>query len=122
MLPAERPPGTPRGADVATLTPRQREVALLVADGLSNKEIATRLALSPHTIKAHVEGAFRAVGVESRVDLAVWVVTHGQRRRGVLTRVWWWVNGRLNLVETDPERNAAYGRVDDELDELEGRR
>jgi DNA-binding CsgD family transcriptional regulator len=51
------------------LTPREREVALRVIDGLSDREIAGRLGLSPYTIRQYVKRIYRKVDVDSRVAL-----------------------------------------------------
>jgi len=61
----ERPP-LPQDEVPAVLTPRQREVMELVAEGRSNKEIARRLGLGPGTVKVHLAAAFRALGVNNR--------------------------------------------------------
>ncbi len=53
------------------LTPREREVALLVARGLKNKEVALELGLSNGTVKVHVLNIFRKLGAKSRYDLIV---------------------------------------------------
>jgi DNA-binding NarL/FixJ family response regulator len=50
------------------LTPRETEVLALVADGLSNKEIARRLEISLHTVKFHVESLLRKLGARSRAE------------------------------------------------------
>ena len=55
------------------LTKRFRDVALLVSDGCSNKKIAHTLGLSEGTIKVYVSKIFDAVGVESRLQLGLWV-------------------------------------------------
>ena len=47
-----------------------REVALLVADGLRDREIAQRLHLSPRTVHRHVATALAATGARNRVELA----------------------------------------------------
>ncbi|MFI8998945.1 LuxR C-terminal-related transcriptional regulator [Streptomyces sp. NPDC053542] len=52
------------------LTRREREVAALVADGLSNREIAERLVISKRTADAHVEHIFTKLGVSSRTEIA----------------------------------------------------
>lgn len=48
------------------LTPRQREVVLLVAEGLTNAEIARRLWISPGTVRRHLENAFARLEVHTR--------------------------------------------------------
>jgi DNA-binding NarL/FixJ family response regulator len=70
------PPGgqqaAPTGrAGVATLTEREREVVCLVADGLSNDEIAARLVVSPLTAKTHVSRAMTKLGARDRAQLVV---------------------------------------------------
>ncbi len=55
---------------VAQLTPQERQVARFVAQGLSNKEVAAQLYLSPRTIDAHLRNAFAKLGVTSRTQLA----------------------------------------------------
>jgi DNA-binding CsgD family transcriptional regulator len=49
--------------------PREREVALRVVDGLSDREIAERLFLSPHTVRQYVKRIYRKLDVDSRVAL-----------------------------------------------------
>jgi DNA-binding NarL/FixJ family response regulator len=56
-------------ADLATLTPREEDVALLVSRGLSNKEIARELALSESTVKHHVHNVLSKTGTPTRVHL-----------------------------------------------------
>jgi DNA-binding CsgD family transcriptional regulator len=51
------------------LTPREREVAALVVDGLADREIAQRLYLSRHTVSQYVKRIYRKLGVDSRVAL-----------------------------------------------------
>jgi DNA-binding NarL/FixJ family response regulator len=57
-------------ATASPLTGRQREVAELVAVGLSNREIAERLVTSVRTIEGHLYRACQRVGAKSREDLA----------------------------------------------------
>ncbi|MEA2604550.1 MAG: hypothetical protein QOF89_5542 [Acidobacteriota bacterium] len=52
--------------DFLTLTPRELEILQLIADGLSNQEIADRLYLSVHTVKNHVHKILETIGVHSR--------------------------------------------------------
>lgn len=60
--------------DLAPLTPREAEVAQLVAQGLSNRDIATRLFLSDRTVQNHVQSIFRRLDFGSRSQVAAWVV------------------------------------------------
>lgn len=67
-----RPTRTAPRADVLEgLSAREREVAEAVADGLSNKEIALRLALTERTVKAHLAAVFDKLGVRDRLQLVV---------------------------------------------------
>ena len=53
-----------------SLTPAERDVIRLVCDGLANKEIATRLFVSPKTVQAHLTHVYTKLGLSSRVQLA----------------------------------------------------
>lgn len=53
------------------LTPREREVLQLVAEGLSNKAIALRLGISDHTVKFHVNAVMTKLDAQSRTDAVV---------------------------------------------------
>lgn len=64
----------------SVLTPRECEVAALVAEGLSNAEIAERLMLTSGTVGNHVAHIMRRLGARNRVVVAVWAVEHGLRR------------------------------------------
>ncbi|HYJ21709.1 MAG TPA: response regulator transcription factor [Solirubrobacterales bacterium] len=57
-----------RGALDSPLSEREEEVLALIADGLTNKEIAGRLHLSPHTIKEHTSAIYRKLGVRNRAE------------------------------------------------------
>ena len=57
-----------------TLTPREREVATLVAEGLSNAQIARRLVLSEGMVANHVAHIMRALRAQNRVQVAVWAL------------------------------------------------
>ena len=65
------PPG--RGAEVA-LTPRERQIAMAIADGRSNRDIAARLGITEQTVKNHLTSIFEKVGVENRLQLALALV------------------------------------------------
>jgi len=58
----------------ANTTRREREIAALVADGLTNREIAERLVLSERTVEGHIANLFAKVNVNSRTQLATWYV------------------------------------------------
>ena len=58
------------------LTGRELEVAGLVAEGLTNHAISSRLSIAPRTAEAHVENIRRKLGVRSRAQIAAWVTEH----------------------------------------------
>lgn len=60
------------GPDEVRLTPRQLEVVVLVARGLTNAQIGRRLSISERTVRKHVEDLFERVGCASRSQLAAW--------------------------------------------------
>jgi DNA-binding CsgD family transcriptional regulator len=55
------------------LTARETEIVALVAEGLSNREIAARLVISKRTVDAHVEHIYAKLGISSRVQLVNWL-------------------------------------------------
>jgi DNA-binding NarL/FixJ family response regulator len=73
-LPEARPLGAAAGAE---LTRREGEVLALLADGLSNKEIAQRLTISDHTAKFHVNGILGKLGAQSRTEAVVLAARSG---------------------------------------------
>ncbi|MGH2953308.1 MAG: response regulator transcription factor [Solirubrobacterales bacterium] len=57
-------------APAAPLSEREREVLTLIASGATNREIAARLFLSPHTVKEHASALYRKLGVKNRAEAA----------------------------------------------------
>lgn len=74
------PRDTPRGVDV--LSPREWEVLALVAEGRSNKAIATALSVSPNTVKTHVASLLSKLDAGSRAQLAAIAARAGMPNRG----------------------------------------
>ena len=66
---------------IRLLTPREEQVVALVADGLSNREVAHELRLSEHTIKKYLFRIFDKVGISSRVELVLYALSHGDSRQ-----------------------------------------
>lgn len=74
---APEPPPKERLRDAFGLTDRESDVALLLAEGKSNAQIATALAISPHTARHHSESVMLKVGVGSRAQVAA-IVARGR--------------------------------------------
>jgi len=60
----------------ASLTPTERDVVRLVSDGLGNKDIATRLFVSPRTVQTHLTHVYTKLGLTSRVQLVQEAARH----------------------------------------------
>lgn len=75
LLPRERPADPPDA--IQDLTPREHEVLQLIAQGLPNKVIAQRLAISEHTVKFHVNAVMTKLGAQSRTDAVVRATRQG---------------------------------------------
>jgi NarL family two-component system response regulator YdfI len=80
MFPATEAASSSLAELIEPLTPRESEVLQMLASGLANKEIATRLAISDHTVKFHVASILGKLGAASRTE----AVTLGIRRGLVL--------------------------------------
>ncbi len=68
---------------VAAMTPRESEIAALVATGASNRRIAEQLNISERTVKAHLGVIFRKIGITDRLQLALYMNRHQQ-----LSAIW----------------------------------
>jgi DNA-binding NarL/FixJ family response regulator len=83
--PDRGPQANPTGAQPApplqkaahALTPREREVVLLLIQGLRNRDIAERMFLSEQTIKNHLNNIFAKLDVTDRLELALYAIHHG---------------------------------------------
>jgi non-specific serine/threonine protein kinase len=71
--PAHKPAPLVRSASDTALTPRQLEIAQLIADDLSNRQIADRLFLSERTVETHITNMLNKLGLNSRVQLSRWL-------------------------------------------------
>ncbi|SNT48836.1 regulatory protein, luxR family [Asanoa hainanensis] len=95
-------------AAVRVLTPRQAEIALLVAAGSTNVEVATRLVISAHTVKHHLRGVFRRLGVASRRELRNTLACHDTTDRFAQRR-------ELTHEEREVARRVATGASNREV-------
>lgn len=66
--PADQPP--------VSLTLREKEVAVLLAQDLTNRQIASQLTLSEHTVATHIRNVLKKLGLHSRNQVAAWVGEH----------------------------------------------
>lgn len=77
LLSAANKAGDGDAVRIATLTKREREIILLLGEGLRNKKIADRLFVSETTVRHHLTSIFSKLGVSSRLDLVVYAYRHG---------------------------------------------
>jgi DNA-binding NarL/FixJ family response regulator len=66
-------PAPPTGRVTGALSPREGEVSALVAEGLSNRDIAARLFVSERTAENHVQNILNKLGFSNRAQIAAWV-------------------------------------------------
>ena len=64
--------GRPETLESVRMTPRERDVINLIAEGLSNKEIATRLNIATHTVKSHVRNVMEKLTLHTRLQIAAY--------------------------------------------------
>ena len=64
------------GVEAGLLSRREREVAILVAAGMTNRQIGERLFISERTAEGHIERIRNKLEVRSRIEVATWVVEH----------------------------------------------
>ena len=69
-----------KGEKMDNLTEREREVAVLIAQGRSNREIAAELVLSPRTVEKHAANILSKLGLGSRSQIVRWAIEHGLMR------------------------------------------
>ncbi len=62
------------------LTRREHEVAALIAQGLTNRQIAERLVITERTAETHVQHILNKLGINSRAQIAAWAATHGLQK------------------------------------------
>jgi len=79
--PAPVPPATAPPQSTSTLTRRQREIAGLLAQGLSNAEIAAQLVLTTGTVANHVASILQRLNLETRTQVATWAAEQGLHGR-----------------------------------------
>ena len=69
--------GRTKPAPVSVLSGREKEVLVLVAEGLANKQIARTLGIAERTVKAHLTSVFTQIGVTDRTSAALWAHRRG---------------------------------------------
>jgi two-component system nitrate/nitrite response regulator NarL len=73
-------PVDPEAAKIARLTAREREVIVLIGEGLYSSQIAARLSISEATVSHHLTSIFDKLGLANRFDLVVYAYRHGLAR------------------------------------------
>jgi non-specific serine/threonine protein kinase len=66
-----------KGSTGIPLSERELDVARLVTRGMTNREIAQELSLTPRTVATHLEHIFSKLGIQGRAEVAAWIVRHG---------------------------------------------
>jgi len=68
-------------SEIRVLTFRERQVAAMIADGATDRQIAQRLVVSERTVHAHVRNILSRLGLNSRVQVAAWAVQQARNDR-----------------------------------------
>jgi DNA-binding NarL/FixJ family response regulator len=76
VLAAPRP-AKQRPSDALDLTPRERAIVSLVAEGLRNEDVGQRLGITEKTVRNHLTAVFQKLGVSGRLELVVFAYEHG---------------------------------------------
>lgn len=71
---SETTAATPLAPREQTLTPREQQIALAIADGRTNRDIAARLGITEQTVKNHLTSIFGKIGVDNRLQLGLALV------------------------------------------------
>jgi DNA-binding NarL/FixJ family response regulator len=79
---SDAPPTTHPEDLIVPLSEREREVLTLIANGLSNEEIASVLFIAESTVKTHVKHILTKLGVSDRVQATIWAARHGMAGYG----------------------------------------
>lgn len=83
VMPIRRFLGLPAGRrSGSALTPRQTEIAALVSEGLTNRDIAARLGIQERSAEGHVERILVRLGIRSRAQIATWYAEHREKASG----------------------------------------
>jgi DNA-binding NarL/FixJ family response regulator len=67
----------PQSLDIPSLTEQEIRILTLIAEGLTNSDIADTLTVSPNTVKTHVRNIFIKLGVSDRTQAAIWAIRRG---------------------------------------------
>ena len=74
QAPVKAPARAAAAQPTTPLSRREQEIARLIAEGLTNKEVASKLFISNRTVETHVTNMLNKLGLSSRTQLARWVV------------------------------------------------
>lgn len=70
------------GKAATVLTRREEEIARLVATGLSNRDVSNKLGLSPHTVKNGLSRIFEKLGISTRIELVLYILSQTKPTQG----------------------------------------